>query len=523
VPVLNRVSRAAASIVIVIGIVAATVVSASALGTSGLASSAPWPVGVAIDQRETVGSPASVVASEFSQITAENAMKPDAIQPREGEFTFTGADRLIDFARANGLRVWGHTLVWHKQTPAWFFTDPITKQPLTDSPADRALLLERMRVHITTVATHLSTKYGAFGSSTNPIVAFDVVNEVIDEWETNGLRRSEWYRILGPSFIDSAFQIANDAFNAGKTVDPPVALFLNDYGTEWPKKRQALMTVASGLLDRDIPLGGVGSQFHLTVGSSPVSDVGDTLDAFATLGVEQAVTELDASVSGAVTPESLSTQGEYFRALGERLMRHPELFSVTVWGLNDSRSWRTGAPLLFNDDLSKKPSYDGLRAAVSPKVTPTPTPTPTRTTATPTPTPTRTGPITPTPTPTATSAVPTQPVPAATVPSSTKVPDAPTGVSLKPLQISRVTVSGKLRVGKRLVARVPSALPANARVTYQWYTVKSTGKKVAIATARSRMFTVPKRLKKSTIVVRVTASASGYERAAKWSRLLPIR
>jgi endo-1,4-beta-xylanase len=138
----------------------------------------PWPVGVAIDARETAGTGAELVTKHYDQITAENAMKPEAIQPTEGTFTFEAADELVDFAIANGQRVHAHTLVWHSQTPAWFFQHA-DGTPLTGSAEDRALLLGRMRTHIETFADHYRTKYGEFGTAGNPIVSVDVVNEVV--------------------------------------------------------------------------------------------------------------------------------------------------------------------------------------------------------------------------------------------------------------------------------------------------------------------------------------------------------
>ena len=105
-------------------------------------------------------------------------------------------------------------LVWHSQTPAWFFQDA-SGNPLTSSPGDQAILEQRMRDHIFDVAGYLADEYGEFGSDTNPLYAFDVVNEVVSDSSefADGLRRSEWYRILGERFIDLAFEFADEAFN----------------------------------------------------------------------------------------------------------------------------------------------------------------------------------------------------------------------------------------------------------------------------------------------------------------------
>lgn len=317
----------------------------------------PWPVGVAIDERETAGPGKELVTKHFDQLTPENVMKPEAIQPTEGNFTFEAADQLVDFAIANGLRVYGHTLVWHSQTPAWFFQRE-DGTPLTDSADDKALLLARMTTHIETVADHFRTKYGEYGTAGNPIVGFDVVNEVIAESESDGLRRSEWYRTLGPAYIKDAFEIASQAFNDGD-LDGPVKLFINDYNTELPAKRQAMFDVVDGLLKAGAPINGVGHQFHVSL-AQPVDQMRTTLEKFATLGVLQDVSELDVQIDGTVTQEKLVAQGYYFERVFSMLRDFPDLFSVTVWGPYDSRSWRTGAPLVFDDDLQAKPAFWGI-------------------------------------------------------------------------------------------------------------------------------------------------------------------
>ncbi len=312
----------------------------------------PWPIGVAIDERETTGAPAQLVTKHFGRLTAENHMKPEAIQPEEGVFTFAAADQLVDFAVANGMDVYGHTLVWHSQTPDWFFEDA-EGNPLTDSAEHQELLRERMRTHIHTVADHFRERYGEYGSAGNPIVAFDVVNEAIAENEDDGLRRSPWYRVLGEEYLDLAFQYADEAFGDA------VTLVLNDYNTELPAKRQAMVDVAGRLLERGAPLDALGHQFHVSL-VQPVSQMRASIDAFAELGLPQVVTELDVQIDGTVTAERLVEQGYYFAQVFDMLREYPDLLAVTVWGPYDSRSWRDGAPLVFDDYLRAKPAYWGI-------------------------------------------------------------------------------------------------------------------------------------------------------------------
>lgn len=329
------------------------------LSLLGLQDAVDWPLGVAIDSREMSGASAELTLHHYNQITAENHMKPDFIQPTEGNFTFDAADALIQFAVDNNLTVYGHTLVWHSQTPDWFFEDA-DGNLLTDSPAHQTLLLERMETHINTTVDHFRDTFGEYGTPGNPIVAYDVVNEAISEAEDDGLRRSHWYNVLGEEYLDHAFRIASEAFNGGNTTNPPVTLFLNDYNTELPAKRAAMIEVVQRMQSRGVPISGVGHQFHVSL-EQPISQLRASLDAFGQLGLPQAVTELDVGITGAITGPRLVQQGYYYADLFDLFAEYPDLFSVTIWGPYDTRSWRAeGAPLPFDGDLQAKPAYWGI-------------------------------------------------------------------------------------------------------------------------------------------------------------------
>ena len=333
---------------------------------TGIHETTDFPVGVAIDSRETIGAPAELLTRHFNQITPENHMKPEAWYDGEGNFRpHEQALAMMDFARDNDLRVYGHVLVWHSQTPDWFFTDA-AGQPLTTSAAHQQLLRERLRTHIFNVAESLSERYGKFGSPTNPLYAFDAVNEVVsDSGEyADGLRRSEWYRILGENFIDLTFTYADEAFNdvyAAEGSDRPVTLFINDYNTEQSGKQARYLALVQRLLARGVPVHGVGHQFHVSL-AMPISALETALETFADLPVIQAVTELDVTTGTPVTQAKFIDQGYYYRDAFRVFRAYADdLLAVTVWGLTDGRSWRSGngGPLLFDDNLRAKPAYYG--------------------------------------------------------------------------------------------------------------------------------------------------------------------
>lgn len=317
----------------------------------------PWPMGVAVDQRETSGPGETLVAKHYNQITPENDGKPSQVHPTENTYTFDAVDKLVDFAKAHDMRFYFHTLVWYQQTPDWFFqhTDGT---PLTKTAADQDLLRARLKSDIDTIADHFRTKYGEFGTPGNPIVAVDVVNEAIDETQTDGLRHSQWFNILGESYLDSAYQDASAAFNKG-AVDGPVKLMLNDFNTEQPAKRAAMLKIVQGMLARGLPLNGIGHQFHVQLGQD-VAEMNQAIETFAPLGLTQAVTEFDVAIPGVVTQAKLIDQGYFYRDVFAMLRTHPDLFSVTVWGPYDSRSWLTSSPLPFDGNLQAKPAYYGI-------------------------------------------------------------------------------------------------------------------------------------------------------------------
>ncbi|RJU01143.1 HYR domain-containing protein [Arthrobacter frigidicola] len=337
-------------------------------------------VGVAIDARETTGSAADLVRRHFNAFTPENAGKPESVQPVEGRFTFTQLDRLLDFADANGVQVYGHVLAWHSQTPAWFFKDGA--RDLTNSPADQALLKARMEAHIKGIADHINARYPEGNS---PIWARDVVNETIADGETanpHDMRDSRWFQVLGEGFVDEAFRLADRYF-------PEAALFINDYNTEMPSKREDYLELIRALEARGVPIDGVGHQAHVDV-ARPVQWLEDSIRAVEAVNPEllQAVTELDvnastenagADVSGAPADpyspafandeDAAAEVGYYYRDLFAMLREHhAAIDSVTFWGISNARTWlRTWPmprpweqPLPFDEDLQVMPAYWGI-------------------------------------------------------------------------------------------------------------------------------------------------------------------
>ncbi|MFJ7271922.1 endo-1,4-beta-xylanase [Streptomyces sp. NPDC099050] len=282
----------------------------------------------------------TIAGREFNSVTPENEMKIDATEPQQGQFNFAAGDRVYNWAVQNGKQVRGHTLAWHSQQPGWM-------QSLSGST-----LRQAMTNHINGVMAHYKGK----------IVQWDVVNEAFEDG-TSGARRNSNLQRTGNDWIEVAFRTARAA-------DPAAKLCYNDYNVEnWTwAKTQAMYAMVRDFKQRGVPIDCVGFQSHFNSDSPYNSNFRTTLQSFAALGVDVAVTELD--IQGA--------SGTTYANVTNDCLAVPRCLGITVWGVRDTDSWRPEhSPLLFNGDGSKKAAYssvlNALNAGSSP---PTPTPSP---------------------------------------------------------------------------------------------------------------------------------------------------
>jgi endo-1,4-beta-xylanase len=294
-----------------------------------------FPIGVCVNP-QTLQTHRHLIKGHFSSITAEDEMKFDRLQPEEGRFDFAEADAIVAFARENGLLIRGHTLVWHNQTPEWVFLDKEGR------PAPRELVLQRMEEHITTVLS----RYKA------DIKVWDVVNEVVSDREGYLRVKSPWYQRTGEEFIGRAFTCAH-------RVDPEAKLFYNDYNAAVPEKRERIVKLLRDLLDRGVPVHGMGIQGHWTIYDPSLSEIEAAIEAYAALGLEVQITELDVSLyhwsdTGnfrVPPPELLSRQAERYRQIFELFRRYRGVITgVTLWGPADDRTWKDNFPVRGRKD-----------------------------------------------------------------------------------------------------------------------------------------------------------------------------
>ncbi|MCC5478756.1 non-reducing end alpha-L-arabinofuranosidase family hydrolase [Streptomyces barringtoniae] len=270
----------------------------------------------------------TILDREFNMITPENEMKWDTTEPSRGTFNFGPADSIVGHASAHGQRMRGHTLVWHSQLPGWV-------KSITDANTLRSV----MDHHITTEMTHFKGK----------IYAWDVVNEAFADGGSGQHRSSVFQDVLGNGFIEEAFRTARNA-------DPSAKLCYNDYNIEnWTDaKTQGVYAMVKDFKSRGVPIDCVGFQSHFGAGGPPAG-YQTTLSKFAALGVDVQITELDIAQASPTA---------YTNAV-QACMNVARCTGITVWGIRDSDSWRTGEnPLLFDSSGNKKPAYNAVLTAL---------------------------------------------------------------------------------------------------------------------------------------------------------------
>jgi endo-1,4-beta-xylanase len=298
-------------------------------------------IGTAVDMTALADDAAyrQAVGAEFNTVSPENVMKWEAVEPTQGTYNWAPADELINFARAHGQTVRGHTLVWHSQNPAWLTEEAFTPAQL------RALL----RKHITDEVRHFKGR----------IWHWDVANEVFNEDGT--LRDTIWLRNLGPGYIADAFRWAHQA-------DPKAQLYLNDYNNEGLNaKSDAYYALAKKLLAQGVPLHGYGMQGHLGIQYGLPSGVLENVRRFDKLGLESAFTEVDVRMPLPADPIKLAAQAQGFTTLLQACLLAKRCVSYTLWGFTDRYSWvpgvfdGEGAALPLDENYARKPAYNAIR------------------------------------------------------------------------------------------------------------------------------------------------------------------
>jgi len=308
----------------------------------------------------------------YNVVTAENHMKPNTISNAKGVYNFTNADSIIAWAEQNDLKVHGHTLVWHSQSPNWLYRNT-NNTPLTRSEAR-----QNMEEYITTVAGHFSGK----------VISWDVVNEAFDggslpfaSWKNVTRKNSPWY-IAYANGADTAngesgADYIYDAFVFARLADPNAILEYNDYNETDDWKREAMAQMAEELNEKWLTdprntdpgrklIEGLGMQSHHFTEHPNVSQIEASIQRFIQAGVKISVSELDVPygryngpTAPTLTYEQQVQQAIYYARLFEFYKAYDaHIDRVTFWGQSDSQSWRGNySPLLFDGNKSPKEAF----------------------------------------------------------------------------------------------------------------------------------------------------------------------
>ena len=316
-------------------------------------------IGVAVNQRNVTNpEQIALIKKEFNSITAENDMKPEPTEPREGEFNWENADRIADFARANGIKLRGHTLMWHSQIGRWMTAEGTTKEQF----------YARMKNHIQAIVTRYK----------DVVYCWDVVNEAMsdDPNATDPYRQSAMYRLCGDEFIEKAFQYAHEA-------DPKALLFYNDYSTVDPHKRDRIYNMVKKMKAKGIPIDGIGMQAHYNIYYPSEARLDSAITLFKTIVKHIHITEFDIRVNeemggglqfsreGANVTDSVKQHlaDQYARCF-KIFRKHKDVIDcVTFWNLGDRDSWLgvRNYPLPWDENYQPKLAYEYIHDMKAPK------------------------------------------------------------------------------------------------------------------------------------------------------------
>ena len=315
-------------------------------------------IGVAVNQRNVTNEEQqALVKKEFSSITAENDMKPEPTEPREGQFNWERADRIANFARQNGIKLRGHCLMWHSQIGRWMTEDNPTKE----------VFYQRMKNHIEAVVNRYK----------DVVYAWDVVNEAMtdDANAQDPYRQSVMYKLCGDEFIAKAFEYAHAA-------DPKALLFYNDYNECDPVKSQRIYNMVKKMKDAGVPIHGIGMQGHYNIYGPKEEEIDKALTLYKQVVDHIHVTELDIranqemggqlafSREGAAVTDSLKQfLADQYARVFRVFRKHKDVIDcVTFWNLGDRDSWlgQNNYPLPFDADYKPKLAYEYIHDMKAP-------------------------------------------------------------------------------------------------------------------------------------------------------------
>ncbi|WP_077611040.1 endo-1,4-beta-xylanase [Clostridium sp. Marseille-P2415] len=330
-------------------------------------------MGAASTASELAPSPAKdLILKHYNLLTPGNELKPESVLDHDATIAYLkknpddqtnpqvnlrAARTLLEFARDNHIPVRGHTLVWHSQTPDWFFKENYSTDP--SAPwVSKEVMLKRLENYIKNLMGLLKETY-----PTVEFYAWDVVNEAVDPNTSTGMRNpgsnnttagnSPWMQTIGPEYIEKAFEYAR------KYAPEGCKLFYNDYNEYEDKKSSFIYNILKDLKEKGL-VDGMGMQSHWTMDYPSISMFETAARKYASLGLELQLTELDIK-QPSNTESALAAQADRYKLLMNKAVNLKKeginITAVILWGVTDRTSWLGGYPLLFNGEYKAKPAY----------------------------------------------------------------------------------------------------------------------------------------------------------------------
>lgn len=313
--------------------------------------------------------------THFNSCTMTNLMKSCYILDQFGSqdnlkngneepaLNFASIDPTLEWCKENGMKMRGHTLVWHTQAPSWFFREGYTDD---GEYVDKDTMLLRMESYIKQLVTHCQDEYPGV------IYCWDVVNEAVepDAYDPDsyfmcrtmcGQDPNPWYDTIGEDYVEMAFTYAR------KYVTDGAKLFYNDYNTYQSPKTQAIYDLCSHLKEKGL-IDGIGMQGYWGIDYPNDTMIKTAITKFAELDLEIQITELSIGVE-TETDEQFEKQakryGEVFKLLMEMDTQSggpANITNVTLFGLVDHyREGDTTNTRIFNKDYEPKPAYFAIK------------------------------------------------------------------------------------------------------------------------------------------------------------------
>lgn len=346
-----------------------------------------------------------MVDHHFNSFTLENEMKPDAVLGGQGATLISKADAeklgyslngykeemvpqinldavfgAMEIAKAHGIRMRAHTLMWHQQTPSWFFKEGYKNDGAVVS---KETMNARLEFFVRTVVKKVCEKEKELtGKAGSLVYCWDVVNEYVHR--TNAPAGTTWVDVYGdmglePSYVKDAFRYAYDELKK-EGIHDKVTLFYNDYDTYFEVENEIALVNFINKGEEAKICGGIGMQSHLDIKRPTIEQYEAALKAFLDTGLEVQITELDITINFDTDEtndreptfayrnekETDVDQAKFTEDLmkvivGAHVNRNKSISKkgitgITVWGLYDGISWRSECkPLFFSRVRAKDP------------------------------------------------------------------------------------------------------------------------------------------------------------------------